>query len=181
MNHLFATAALETPDGFNFAVLLIRVVVGITMAAHGYNKFFLGGKIAGTGRWFDSMGMKPNGKIHALVAASTEMGGGLMLAAGFLTPLAAAGFVGVMIVAAWTHKENGFFIVKDGWEYNLVLAVVAIGVATMGPGRYSLDNVLGLDFAFQPKLGLGISAGLGILSGVGLLVACYRPPAKTEG
>ena len=61
------------------------------------------------------------------------------------------------------------------------IAVVAIGVATMGPGRYSLDNVLGLDFAFQPKVGLGISAGLGILSGVGLLAACYRPPAKTEG
>ena len=181
MNHRFATAALDTSDGFNVAVLLIRVVVGLTMAAHGFNKFFRGGKIAGTARWFDSMGMKPNGKIHALMAASTELGGGLLLAAGFLTPLAAAGFVGVMIVAAWTHKDNGFFIVKDGWEYNLVLAVVAIGVATMGPGRYSLDHVLGLDFAFQPKLGLAISAGLGALSGVGLLAACYRPPAKTEG
>ncbi len=181
MNHLFATAAFDSSDGFNVAVLLIRVVVGLTMSAHGFNKFFRGGKIAGTARWFDSMGMKPNGKIHALMAASTELGGGLLLAAGFLTPLAAAGFVGVMIVAAWTHKDNGFFIVKDGWEYNLVLAVVAIGVATMGPGRYSLDHGLGLDFAFQPKLGLAISAGLGILSGVGLLAACYRPPAKTEG
>lgn len=180
MNHLFAAAPYSN-DGFNFAVLLLRVVAGLTLAAHGYNKFFGGGKIPGTARWFDSMGMKPNGRIHALLAASTEVGGGLLFAVGLLTPFAAAGFVGVMIVAAWTHKENGFFSVKDGWEYNLVLAIVAISVATMGPGIYSLDDALGLEFAFRPRIGLAISAGLGILSGVGLLVACYRPPAKTEG
>ncbi len=96
------------------------------MAAHGYNKFFGPGGLAGTAGWFDSMGMKP-GKFHARVAASTEMAAGLGLAVGLLTPIPAAGFVSLMFVAAWTvHRHNGFFIVKEGWEYNLILAVAAV-------------------------------------------------------
>ncbi len=76
--------------------------------------------------------MKP-GKFHATVAASTEMAAGLGLAAGLLTPIPAAGFVSLMLVAAWTvHRPNGFFIVKEGWEYNLVLAASAVVVATLG-------------------------------------------------
>ncbi len=181
MNNVLATAAVHTSDGFNVGVLLLRVVIGVTMAAHGYNKFFGGGKIPGTARWFASMGMRPNGTIHALMAASTELGGGLLFAAGLLTPFAAAGIVSLMVVAAWTvHRVKGFFIVKEGWEYNLILATVAVGVATMGPGRYSLDHVIGIDFAFHPKVGLGVSLGLGLAAGVGLLLACYRPPAPTE-
>ncbi|QXC63500.1 DoxX family protein [Aquihabitans sp. G128] len=152
------------------------------MAAHGYNKFFGGGRIPGTAGWFDSMGMKPNGKVHAILAATTELGSGLLLAAGLLTPFAGAAFVSLMIVAAWTvHRPNGFFIVKSGWEYNLVLATIGVAVATMGPGRFSLDDALGLDFAFRPKVALAIAAGLGVVAGVGLLLACYRPPAKSEG
>lgn len=182
MNSLLAATSSGSFDGFNAAVLLIRVVVGVSVAAHGYNKFFGGGKIPGTARWFDSMGMKPNGKIHALLAATTELGGGLMFAAGLLTPLAGAAIVGQMTVAAWTvHRHNGFFIVKDGWEYNLVLAAVAVGVSTMGPGRYSIDHGLDLSFSFHPKVGLAISAGLGLAAGIGLLLAFYRPPAKTDG
>jgi putative oxidoreductase len=157
-------------------VLLIRVVLGLTLAAHGYQKVFKGGRIPGTARWFDSMGMKPNGKIHAWMAALTEIGAGLLMAVGLLTPLAAAGFVGLMVVAAWTsHRENGFFIVKNGWEYNLILAVVAVGVAMIGAGKYSLDDVL--DLSFDTWVAFALSAVLGVVAGVGLLVACYRPPA----
>lgn len=177
---LFADVTLSSDwyDGASAGLLLLRVVVGLTMAAHGYNKFFGGGRIPGTARWFDSMGMKPNGRIHAIMAASTEMGAGILFAVGLLTPLAAAGFVGLMIVAGWTvHKPNGFFIVKSGWEYNLVLATVGIGVAMVGPGRYSLDWALGFDVAFEPWLAFVLSAVLGAAAGIGLLVACYRPPA----
>jgi len=178
---LAATAALDSNDGMNAGLLLIRVVVGLSLAAHGYNKFFGGGRIPGTAKWFDSIGMKPNGRIHAVMAATTELGGGLLFAAGLLTPLAGAAFVGLMVVAAWTvHRANGFFIVKSGWEYNLVLAAVAIGVSTIGPGRYSLDDALDLSFPFQPKIALALSAGLGLVSGIGLLVACYRPPAESH-
>lgn len=159
----------------------MRVFLGFTLAFHGYWKVFQGGKIAGTARWFDSMGMKPNGRIHAIMAASTEMGAGILFALGLLTPLAAAGFVGLMVVAAYTvHLENGFFIVKSGWEYNLVLAVVPVSIAMVGPGKYSLDWALGFDFAFEPWLAFVLSGVLGVLAGVGLLAACYRPPADDK-
>ena len=179
--NLLANAANDSHDGFNYAVLFLRVVVGLTFAAHGYFKFFKGGKIAGTARWFDSMGMKPNGTIHAYVSAVTELGAGVLLAVGLITPFAGAGIVGMMIVAMWTvNRPNGFFSANHGWEYNLVLATVGIAVATMGPGTYSLDDALNLKFAFTPKLGLAISAGLGFLAAAGLIVTCWRPPAKTD-
>ena len=163
-------------DAFDLGVLILRVVVGLSLAAHGWNKFFGGGRIPGTARWFDSMGMRP-GKVHALLAASMELGSGVALAAGFLTPFAAAGWVGLMFVAAYTvHKENGFFIVKDGFEYNLVLATVAVAVATMGPGEASIDDLIGL--RLDGWWGLLVSLGGG-LAGAGLLLGTsYRPPAK---
>src|SRR5215208_7758836 len=115
---------------YDFALLLLRVVLGLTMAAHGYNKFFGPGGLKGTAGWFDSMGMKP-GMFHARIAATTEMSAGVGMAAGLLTPIPAAGFVALMLVAAWTvHRPNGFFIVKEGWEYNLILAVSVDDAAT---------------------------------------------------
>ena len=165
----------------SLGLLILRVIAGVTLAAHGYNKFFGGGKIPGTARWFDSMGMKPNGKVHAVLAASTEIGSGLLFAAGLLTPFAAAGMVGLMTVAGYTTaRDNGFFIFNKGWEYNLILATVAVSVATMGPGRYSMDKQIDFLSAFLPNRGLAISLGLGLLSGIGLLVVAYRPPAKDD-
>ncbi|OSC23991.1 DoxX family protein [Mycobacterium vulneris] len=162
-------------------VLILRLVLGVTLAAHGYNKFFGGGRIPGTARWFESIGMKP-GKFHATVAATTEMAAGLGLAAGFLTPIPAAGFVSLMLVAAWTvHRANGFFIVKEGWEYNLVLAVSAVGVATLGAGKYSLDYLVFGKNWFDGWQGLVISAGLGLAGAIGQLAIFYRPPAKQVG
>ena len=110
---------------------------------------------------------------------ATSWAAGSCSPSGFFTPLAAAAFVGLMIVAAWTHRDNGFFIVKQGWEYNMVLAIVAVGVAVIGPGRYSLDWAFGLDFAFRPGLDFVLSAVLGSAAGIGLLAACYRPPVPS--
>jgi putative oxidoreductase len=164
-------------------VLILRVVLGLTMAAHGYNKFFGGGRIPGTAGWFDSIGMRP-GIFHARVAATTEMAAGIGLAVGLLTPVPAAGFVALMLVAAWTvHRANGFFIVKEGWEYNLILAAAAVSIATIGPGKLSLDYALfhgtGVWDLVQGWWGLAISLGLGLLGGIGQLAIFYRPPAKT--
>jgi putative oxidoreductase len=166
----------------DFGLLILRLVLGLTMAAHGYNKFFGGGRIAGTAGWFESIGMKP-GVLHARVAATTEMAAGLGLAAGFLTPIPAAGFVALMLVAAWTvHRPNGFFIVKEGWEYNLVLGAAAVAVAAIGAGRYSLDHALFGTTDFGNLLhgwyGFAIAAGLGLAGGIGQLMIFYRPPAK---
>ncbi len=147
---------------YDVGLLILRLVLGLTMAAHGFNKFFGGGRIPGTARWFESIGMKP-GKFHATVAAITEVSAGLGLAAGLLTPIPAAGFVSLMFVAAWTvHRPNGFFIVKEGWEYNLVLALSAVAVATIGAGKLSLDWVIFGNNWLNGWPGLVASLGLGL-------------------
>ncbi|BBX09539.1 MULTISPECIES: DoxX family protein [Mycolicibacterium] len=168
---------------YSVGLLILRVVLGVTMAAHGYNKFFGGGRIKGTAGWFESIGMKP-GTFHARVAASTEMAAGIGLALGLLTPIPAAGFVALMLVAAWTvHRHNGFFIVKEGWEYNLVLAAAAVAIAATGAGKYSLDYLLFKGTSVYPWLhgwcGLLIALVLGLAGGIGQLAIFYRPPAKS--
>ncbi len=85
-------------DSVNIAALVLRLVVGGTMIAHGWNHAFGGGKLPGTARWFESIGIRP-GRVHALFATVTELGAGALLVAGLLTPLAAAGVVGTMVVA----------------------------------------------------------------------------------
>ncbi|MGH9245576.1 MAG: DoxX family protein [Acidimicrobiales bacterium] len=162
-------------DGFDLGLLLLRVGAGITLAAHGYNKFFRGGRIPGTAGWFDDLGMRP-GRLHAVLAASTEITSGLLLAAGLLTPFAGAGFVGVMTVAAWTvHRPNGFFIVNDGWEYTWILALIGVAVATLGPGRWSLDGALGIADDLDGFVGLAIAVGLGLAAAAAQLVIFWRP------
>ena len=167
---------------YDLGLLILRLVLGVTLALHGFNKFFGGGRIPGTARWFESIGMKP-GKFHATVAATTEVSAGLGLAAGLLTPIPAAGFVSLMLVAAWTvHRPNGFFIVKEGWEYNLVLAVSAVVVATIGPGKLSLDYLIfGENYWLRGWAGLLLSVGLGLARAIGQLLIIYRPPAKQAG
>ena len=170
---------MEFVTEVNLALLILRIGLGLTMAAHGYGKFFTGGRIAGTAGWFDSMGMRP-GRVHALLAASGEVAAGLFFAAGLLTSFAALGFVGLMAVAWYTvHRDSGFFIIKEGWEYVFVLGLVASMVAMIGPGEWSLDAALGIDDDLDGWVGLIISAGGGLLAAAGLLGAFYRPPAES--
>jgi putative oxidoreductase len=166
-------------DGFtDLALTLLRVVTGLTIAAHGYSKIFLGGRLAGTARWFDNIGMRP-GPLHAMMAAGTEVGAGLLLGLGLLTPLAGAAVVALMFVAAWTvHRTNGFFIVGNGWEYNLLLAVAAVTTAAARPTRASLDHALGIEFGGTP--GLVIAAAGGVVAGMLHLAVFYRPPAPAS-
>jgi putative oxidoreductase len=156
-------------------ITLLRISIGLTLAAHGYGKFRLGGRLAGTGRWFETIGMRP-GWLHARLAATTEVTAGLLMALGLLTPLAAAAFVALMLVAAWTvHRHNGFFIVASGWEYNMILAVAAVVVAIIGPGRFSLDHLWLSDGHLGGIWSFVIAAGGGLLAGAGQLVAFYHP------
>ena len=96
-----STASGITIAEQDFVLLIFRLSIGITIAAHGWNKIFGGGRIKGTGRWFQSIGMKP-GIFHAWIAALSEILCGLLLALGFLTSFAAAGIIGIMVVAWWT-------------------------------------------------------------------------------
>lgn len=163
-------------DQINLALLVLRVFFGVGLAYHGYNKVFGGGGLSGTARWFGSIGMKWP-PTQARLAACTEMGAGLLFAAGLLTPLPAAGMIGLMVVAGWVvHRKNGFFIIKEGWEYVASIALVAWAVATIGPGRYSLDNALGIEWTGWA--GSLIAALVGVGGAVIQLAGCYRPPSS---
>lgn len=170
-------------DPIDAALLVVRVAFGVGMAAHGYNKVFGGGGLAGTARWFGGVGMRWP-QLQARLAAFTEVGSGLSFAAGLITPLAAAGLIAVMLVAAWTvHRPNGFFVFKGedgGWEYNGAIAVVAFAVGTIGPGKASVDHAIGWS-AFDARnvdwAGAVIAGLVGVGAALLLLVVCYRPPA----
>ena len=165
-------------DRVDAAALLLRLLVGLTMAFHGYAKLFRGGRLPGLTRWFGGMVMRP-ARLNAYLAAGTEVGGGLLLAAGLLTPLAAAAMVGLMFVAAWTvHRGSGFLVTGNGWEYNLVLALAAVAVALLGPGRWSLDHALGLDVPVG-FAGAATALGVGLVGAAVQLAACFRPAPKT--
>jgi putative oxidoreductase len=161
-------------DQINFALLLLRVTAGVTLALHGLNK---SKNLAGTGRWFASMGMKP-GALHARLACFTEIGAGAAMALGLLTPFAGAGFVSIMIVAGVTaHRDAGFFVFRrptEGWEYVMVLGVIGAAMGGLGAGQWSLDDKL--DWRYADK-GLWISLGLGLGGAAALLVGFWRPPA----
>ena len=126
---------------------MLRVTVGATLAAHGAQKLFgwFGGLgLEGTARGLEHLGYFP-GRRHALMAGLVETGGGLLLALGLLTPLAAALVASVMIVAGLTaHARQGFFITSGGFEYTLVLGVAGLTLAFTGPGALSLDALFGL-------------------------------------
>lgn len=160
----------------DLALLALRLGLGVTIALHGINK--IRGGLANTARWFASMGMRP-GWLHARLAAFTESGAGIALAAGFLTPFAAGGLVGVMVVAGIVgHRRHGFFIFRpgEGWEYVTVLGICCASTGTLGPGEWSLDNAI--DFnpnGWWPALFCFVGAPLVALS---VLAVSFRPPPK---
>jgi putative oxidoreductase len=158
------------------AVLLVRVVVGGTMIAHGVNHWLGGGRIEGTARWFAGLGLR-YGKLQAWLSVVTEVGAGVLLLVGLFTPLACAAVVSVMLVAGLlAHRRNGFFVFKDGYEYVLVLSVVSVVLAMLGPGRLSLDHVAGIEVSGWA--GGGITAGVAGLATTGLLATFWRPSAS---
>ena len=165
---------------FDTILLVLRVVAGATLFLHGFNKVFRGGRIAGTSGWFESLGMKP-GRLHAWMAACTELGAGAMLAAGLLTPFAAAGLIGIMVVASRTDHRGAFFMFKNGWEYVMILGFLAWGIAALGPGRWSLDDVLGIsDDLTRDWRGALISGVLGLGAGILTLLAFHRPTPSDD-
>ena len=169
---------MSDADAVDLALLALRCVVGAVMLAHGVNHVIGGGRSAGTARWFESLGMRP-GRLHAWLASGTEIAAGALLVLGLLTPVAAAGVVGVLVVAWITnHLGNGFFIFRpgEGWEYVMSLTVVALAIGALGPGSWSLDDALDLDDLAGAQ-GLALTAALGLGGAAALLVGFWRRPA----
>lgn len=171
---------MSNAQAVDLSLLVLRVGLGVVMIAHGGNHVFGGGKIPGTGRWFESLGMRP-GRLHAWFASVTELGSGGLLVLGFLTPVACAGVVGTMLVAWITnHLKNGFFIFRpgEGYEYVMTLTIVSITLSGAGAGQWSIDRIAGI---FQPPgwVGLLIALLAGGGGAAGLLATFWRPNATS--
>ena len=147
--------------GADVGALILRLTVGPMMIVHGSNKVFGPDGLDGTTRYFDFLGLQP-AAVHARVAAATEIGTGALLTVGSMTPLAAAGVIGIMTVASAT-----------GWEYVGVVGATAAALSALGPGRYSFDGARG-----KGRGGLKsalFSVALGVGAAVGMLAVSRKP------
>lgn len=128
----------------DLGLLIIRLVVGVTFMGHGAQKLFgwFGGYgPKGTGGWLESIGVRP-GVPMAIMAGLAELVGGFLFAAGLLTPVGASLIVITMLMAIFkVHGKNGYWVTSNGFEYNLVLIAIAVGVALVGAGSYSFDGL----------------------------------------
>lgn len=160
------------------ASALLRAVLGVVFVAHGWNHGLGSGGLAGTAGWFDSIGLRP-ARLQAAVSSYLEIAVGLALLLGVATPFAAAAGIGVMTTAFVTvHRPNGFFIVKEGYEYVLVVAVALTTLVALGPGRWSLDHALDL-VADGWQVALA-SAVVGVAASAAMLAVCWRPIADAD-
>ena len=163
-------------------LLLGRLVLGLVMAAHGTQKLFAwfgGYGLAGTGGFMESLGFRPGARFAA-AAGLSETVGGLLLALGLLGPVGPALMLSVMIVAAVTvHWKNGVFAAGNGVEVPLLYATGAVMIALVGPGRFSLDAMLGLDTLWTPVL-VWAALGVGAIGAIGNL-GLRRPAAPAAG
>ncbi|MET7646979.1 DoxX family membrane protein [Streptomyces sp. NPDC005426] len=142
---------------YDAGLLLLRLVLGAVMAAHGAQKlfgWFGGGGVKGTGQFFEMSGY-PAGESMAVIAGLSEVLGGLGLALGLLTPLAGAAVVGTLINAVAVKWGGGFFA-PAGVEFELLLAAAAAGLALTGPGRIAVDRFL--PWLRSHRLGYGVAA-----------------------
>ncbi len=129
----------------DYGLLFIRVILGLTMMGHGAQKLFgwFGGHgLKGTGGWLESIGIRP-GVLMAFIAGAGELLGGLLFGLGLFTWIGTLLIVGTMVVAIGSvHGKNGYWVTQNGYEYNLMLIVIAIAVAMIGAGSISLDAIL---------------------------------------
>ena len=150
-------------------ILVIRVLFGAAIAAHGAQKMFgwFGGYgLKGTGGFFEGLGFRP-GTTFAAAAGLSEFGGGILLTVGLFTPLGAAAVLAAMLVAMVSvHLKNVFFAMANGIELPFLYASAAVGVAVTGAGAYSLDALFGLKLLSEPL----IIAGLLVLTVVGAAI-----------
>ena len=160
----------------DIGMLILRLVVGGLMFGHGAQKlfgWFGGGGIRGTKGFFGSLGYPAAGAM-AVLAGAAEAGGGLLLAAGFLTPLGAAAVAGVLLNAIVTAHWPKVWNTEGGLEFPLAMATAAIAVAFVGSGRFSFDALIGWNLA-GPSWGL-IALGIGV--GAGVITLALRALAR---
>lgn len=162
-------------------LLIARLILGLGLASHGAQKLFgwFGGHgLEGTGGYFEKLGFRP-GKRFALAAGLGELGGGLLVALGFLGTIGPALVMTVMLTAMLTeHRGHGFFAMNNGVELPLLYATGALFVAFGGPGVVSLDAILGLAWLWTSTYAW-IAIGVAVVLAAGNL-AMRRPASPAE-
>ena len=166
----------------NTALLILRLVLGTAIAAHGAQKLFgwFGGYgLKATGAFFDSIGFQP-GVPFAFAAGLTEFLSGLLVGLGLAGPIGPVLMMSVMLVAIVTvHKGNGFFAITNGVELPLLYLTGSVAIAIAGAGEYSLDYILGLNSLFTQTATL-IALGSGVLIALGNLAVRDAPKSAVK-
>jgi putative oxidoreductase len=165
---------------FDIAMLVLRVGIGTIFVAHGLQKllgWWGGPGWEGWKGFIGYLGLRPP-LFWASISLVAELGGGLVLIAGLLVPLAGAGLVAQSIVLfKKVHWANGFWTSNGGIEFPLAFLVGAFAVQVLGPGAWAIDSLLPVEVLYEPAvrwtlLGLAVA---------GALVAAFWPvPAKPE-
>jgi putative oxidoreductase len=153
-----------------YGILLLRAVLGVTMAGHGSQKLFgwFGGPgLQGASGFFGSLRFRAP-FVQAVVASATELTCGILLALGLLTPFAALGIAVVMVTAVSTvHWKNGFWNGGGGYEFNLLIWTGAVALAATGPQRFSLDRLIGWDDNLSGLWwGVGVAVASVLIGGI---------------
>ena len=155
---------------FDLALLLLRLVVGLTFAAHGAQKAFGWWQGPGPANWLKAihrMGFHPPA-FFAAASIFNELAGGLALALGFATPLAAAILIAQsVVIVRRAHWQNGWFSTRGGIEFPFVLGVAAMAIGLLSPGAISIDALLGLGFETATRallVLLGLAGGFATLA-----------------
>ncbi len=161
-------------------LLVLRLVIGLTLAAHGAQKMFGWWGGSGMAAWtagMTRMRIRP-ALPWAWVSALSELLGGLALALGLLSPLGNFAIVAAMAVAiALVHWRNGFWNGKRGYEFNLTLIAPAVALALTGPGTYSVDELIHVHLPEPLTLIVGT---LATIAGVAIVVATRSPAAAPK-
>ncbi|MGW1006081.1 DoxX family protein [Streptomyces sp. NPDC002520] len=161
-------------------LLVLRLMAGLLIAGHGVQKvsYRLGGHgLEGGTEEFRHDGFV-GGRLTAVVAGASQIGAGLFLTAGLLTPLAAMAAMGVMTVAGTVKWPKGLWVQNDGYEYPLVLVVISAALSLTGPGEWSLDHALGL--TPWPSWIVLAAIVIGPASGLLTRVVLHRAPTVSE-
>ena len=161
-------------------LLILRLVIGVILAAHGAQKLF--GWFGGPGMtgWTGAMNrmrIRP-ATPWAWMSALAEFLGGIGLALGLLFPLPSAAIAGSMLVAIIiVHLPKGFFVTKGGYEFNLAILGAVATLALTGPGAYSLDAALGIRF---PEPISAIVVAVLVIAGVAVALLTRAPEPVAE-
>jgi putative oxidoreductase len=125
----------------DIALVLTRLLLGVVMFAHGWQKMVING-IGRTTDGFERLSI-PLAIVSASFVTVVEVAGGFLLVIGALTTIVAGLMMVIMVGAAvFVHIPNGIFVAEGGWELVGVIAAGLLALAAMGPGRYSVDHVV---------------------------------------